>query len=70
MFMNGELRLPLLRKIVKIGNSRCVSLPATWLEYYEKELGKEIKNVAMVIKGRFITISPYFEKEVGEEQPK
>jgi len=63
MFMNWGYRLPLLRKLTRIGNSRFVSLPADWLAFYEREFGEEIKEVAITMEGRFLTISPYFKKE-------
>ena len=59
--------MPLVRKIIHIGKtSKGVILPKTWLEYYEKETGKEIDSVAIEV-NRVLTIEPIFEKEKNKE---
>jgi len=32
--------LPLIRKIIKVGNSRAIVIPASWLRYHEDKQGK------------------------------
>jgi len=55
--------LPLIRKIIDVGKtSKGVILPKSWLEYYEKETGKQIDSVAMEV-NRVLTIKPIFTKE-------
>jgi antitoxin component of MazEF toxin-antitoxin module len=50
--------MPLIRKVVRIGNSKAVFLPKTWLEYYESMLGREVKLVVMEVDEK-IEIKPY-----------
>lgn len=52
----GE-NLPITRKIFRIGNSKAVTLPKTWLDYYEKHEGMNIESVAMEV-NRVLKISP------------
>ena len=49
--------MPLIRKVVRIGNSKAVFLPKSWFTYYEKANGQEIKEVAIKINGQ-LTIQP------------
>jgi len=56
-------KLPIIRKIIDFGKtSKGVILPKSWLEYYEKETGKQIDSVAMEV-NRVLTIRPIFPKE-------
>lgn len=57
--------MPLQRKVIKVGNSRAVTIPDGWLEYYEKKLGKPITEVFLEI-NNVITISA----EVDGNTPK
>jgi antitoxin component of MazEF toxin-antitoxin module len=41
--------MPLIRKITKIGNSKAVFLPKTWLEYHEEENDQQIKKVTIEV---------------------
>ena len=43
--------MPLLRKLVKVGNSRMVTIPPDWLEYYEQLSGEPIEEVLMELNG-------------------
>jgi len=55
--------MPIIRKIIGFGKtSKGVILPKSWLEYYEKETGKQIKSVAMEV-NKVLTIKPIFTKE-------
>jgi len=55
--------LPIIRKIIDVGKtSKGVILPKSWLEYYEKETGKQIESVAMEV-NKVLTIQPIFAKE-------
>ena len=38
-----------LRKLIKVGNSRAVTIPPDWLKYYERETGEPIKTIFMKI---------------------
>lgn len=48
--------MPLVRNVLKVGNSRAVVLPAEWLEYYERVLGRQIDTVLMEISGDHIML--------------
>jgi len=55
--------MPIIRKLIRIGASKAITLPKTWLEYFEKEFGKPIKYVAIEV-DRELKIVPYIsEKE-------
>jgi len=45
--------------------SRAICLPKSWLEYFEKETGEEIAEVAIEV-DRVLTISPIFSKKKVE----
>jgi len=48
--------MPIERKVIKIGNSRAVTIPDGWLNYFEKKLGRPITFVLLEI-NNVITIS-------------
>jgi len=52
----------MIRKIIQVGTSRAISIPKTWLDYYEKKAGVEIKEVAMEV-NRVLTIKPIIPKK-------
>lgn len=55
--------MPLRRKVIQVGNSRAVSLPKSWLDFYEKKQGVTIKVVAIEV-NHALKIEPIFpEKE-------
>jgi len=41
--------LPLIRKIMQIGSSKAVSLPARWLDWYKRLYGAEPVEVAVEV---------------------
>jgi antitoxin component of MazEF toxin-antitoxin module len=51
--------LPIIRKIIQVGTSRAVSIPKSWLTYYERKSGCSIKEVTVEVNGRLI-IRPIF----------
>ena len=54
--------MPLIRKIIVVGGSKAVTIPKDWLEYYEKEFGKPIENVAVEV-NEVLKIMPLIPKE-------
>jgi antitoxin component of MazEF toxin-antitoxin module len=56
------MKMPIIRKVVSVGDSRGITIPKSWLEYFEKESGKEICEVAIEV-DRVLTISPIFSKK-------
>jgi len=55
--------MALLRKIVDVGNSKAVTIPRSYLDYWQRK-GKEITQVELVINDK-ILISPVFKKIAG-----
>lgn len=41
--------MPIVRKIIRVGQSKAVSLPKSWLEYYEKENDCNISEVGIEV---------------------
>ena len=60
-------KLPLVQKLIKIGDSRAVVISASWLRYYEKQTNQIIKEVAVEVNGK-LTIRPIFQ-EVKQDNP-
>jgi antitoxin component of MazEF toxin-antitoxin module len=54
--------MPLIQKLIRVGDSHAVTIPKTWLLYYEKQNGQKIREVAVEINGKLI-ISPILQKE-------
>jgi len=55
--------MPIIRKVIDVGKtSKGITLPKSWLEYYEKEAGKQIESVAMEVNS-ILTIKPIFAKK-------
>lgn len=55
------MNVPIIRKIIELGNSKVISLPKSWLEFYEKDVGKHIKHVIMEV-NKELKILPYVPK--------
>ena len=49
--------MPLLRKLIKVGNSRAVIIPPDWLRYHEDKTGQPVKIMLMEV-NNIITLSP------------
>jgi len=60
--------MPLLRKVIDHGDSRGITLPATWLEYIERQSGRKLKEVTLEV-NRSITITPVIENAKEAPQP-
>lgn len=43
--------MPLIRKLIKVGNSKAVTLPPDWLEYYRRKYGRDVQEVEMELNG-------------------
>jgi len=41
--------VPLVRKVIKVGSSRAVTLPKDWLEYCERKLGRPVEEVLIEV---------------------
>jgi antitoxin component of MazEF toxin-antitoxin module len=54
--------MPIIRKLIIVGNSQAVTIPNTWLSYAEQQKNKKIIAIAMEING-CITLNPIFENK-------
>jgi hypothetical protein len=54
--------MPIVRKLIDLRTCKAVTLPASWLRYFEKELGQPIRFVAVEV-NKELKITPYVEKE-------
>ncbi len=54
--------MPIIRKILDVGGSKGITLPKTWLEFFEREAGHKIDFVTLEV-DRVVTIAPYIPKE-------
>lgn len=54
--------MPEIRKLIKVGDSKGITIPAKWLEYQEKKSGFRIDQILLEINGE-LKIKPYIEKE-------
>lgn len=54
--------MPIIRKILNIGDSKAITLPKSWLDSAEENKGKKIIAIAMEV-DRFITLQPVFERK-------
>lgn len=54
--------MPILRKLTVVGDSRGITLPASWIKNAEQENGKKMTALALEVNGS-ITIHPVFEQE-------
>lgn len=60
--------MPIVRKLIGFGKtSRGVILPKTWLEYYEKETGRVIREVAIEV-NKELRILPIIERGSSENK--
>ncbi|MCW4003709.1 MAG: hypothetical protein NWE95_07350 [Candidatus Bathyarchaeota archaeon] len=46
--------MPITRKICTIGRAKGVTLPASWLKYFERQNGEPLREVAMEINGAIV----------------
>lgn len=46
--------MPIIRKIIRVGTSKAVSLPKSWLTFYERQYGQCITEVSVEVNGKLI----------------
>lgn len=57
--------MPIIRKVVDIGNSKAVFLPRSWVTFYEEETGEKMRRVTIEV-NRILRIAPLAHKEKKE----
>jgi hypothetical protein len=50
-------KMPIIRKVIAIGDSRGISLPKSWIDYLERQTGTKLKEVAIEVDG-ILRVSP------------
>lgn len=53
---------PLIRKVYEIGGCKVISLPKTWIEFFEKKHGVSVTKVAVEV-DHVLKVIPIIEKE-------
>jgi len=61
--------LPIIRKVVTVGDSRGITIPKSWLDFYERETGEKIREVTIEV-NKVLTVGPIFTKKDGQETSK
>jgi len=54
--------MPIVRKLMDVGNSKSVTLPKSWIENAEQQAGKKIIAIALEVNDK-ITLQPVFSTE-------
>jgi hypothetical protein len=64
---NGDNNMPLIQKVIQVGDSRAITIPKSWLTYYERQSGQNIKEVSIEVNGKLI-IAPILEGNVPKRE--
>ena len=69
-YLEWTVKMPLLKKLVKVGTGKFVLVPKAWLDFYKRESGQEITEVAVEIADNMLMISPVLNKKTqkGEQR--
>jgi antitoxin component of MazEF toxin-antitoxin module len=49
--------MPIIRKVLKLGHSKAITIPLSWFEFFERESGENIREVSIEI-DRVLTVQP------------
>jgi antitoxin component of MazEF toxin-antitoxin module len=52
--------MPLIRKIIKVGDSKAVTIPPSWLLYIERTTGQTVTEVTVEVNG-CLNITPFLQ---------
>ena len=58
--------MPIVRKVFEIGDSKAITLPKSWLKYYEEKAQHEIREVEIEV-NRELKIKPVIKGMKDEE---
>jgi antitoxin component of MazEF toxin-antitoxin module len=58
--------VPIIRKVIEVGNSKAVCIPKSWFEYYEKKTGQKVNEVSMEVNHE-LKIQPYLPRKEEEK---
>ena len=59
--------MPIIRKVITLRTAKAVCLPKSWFDYYERQFGAEIKEVAIEV-NNVLKIRPIFPREANKKQ--
>lgn len=59
--------MPIIRKILNVGDSKAITIPKSWIESAEENAGKKIVALALEV-DRVITLQPIFAKDKKEDE--
>jgi hypothetical protein len=51
--------MPLIQKVIQVGDSKAITIPKSWLEYYERQTGHNVNEVSVEITDKLV-ILPLF----------
>jgi len=57
--------VPIVRKIILLGNSKVITIPKTWLELLEQQHGQNIDSVTIEVNGALVVKPLLKEKEAA-----
>jgi antitoxin component of MazEF toxin-antitoxin module len=46
--------MPLIQKIIQIGDSKAITIPKSWLIFYERQIGCSIKEVSVEVNSSLV----------------
>jgi len=58
--------MPIVRKVIAVGDSRGISLPKSWLDYLEWQTGTRVREVAIEVDG-ILRVSPIIKTQERKE---
>jgi antitoxin component of MazEF toxin-antitoxin module len=61
------VNMPIVRKLLDVGDSRAMTIPKSWLEYLEKERGQKIMELAVEV-DKVLIISPIFSNNMNGQK--
>jgi len=61
--------MPIIRKVITLKTAKAVCLPKSWFDYYERQFGAEIKEVAIEV-NNVLKIRPIFQEKLIKTREK
>jgi antitoxin component of MazEF toxin-antitoxin module len=59
--------MPIIRKILNVGDSKAITIPKSWIASAEENAGKKIVALALEV-DRIITLRPVFAKDEKKQK--
>ena len=58
--------MPIIRKVISVGDSKAVTIPPSWLKFIERQTGQVVTEVTVEVNGQLV-IRPIIEKKGSPE---